>query len=157
MGASQARTWGTSDWVRWAADEQDRREQQEEARWYKSERERPGHDPQQEQAQPVEELHKRAVVDWAQESARLEHLSQHELLGVGEAELPQLLENPKRLGNAFRAQAMIWHPDHHMQKSNEQQLYSTARFKRLMGAYSALRKEARSRNRDTRRRGKGAA
>ena len=37
---------------------------------------------------------------------------------------------------------MVWHPDHHMQKSAAEQAYVAERFKRVQAAHTATRAEA---------------
>jgi DnaJ-class molecular chaperone len=45
----------------------------------------------------------------------------------------------KELAAAFRAQAMVWHPDHHQDKGEAWQKQCGARFDRIVQAHLALR------------------
>ena len=81
-------------------------------------------------------------MDWEAEARKLGSLSHADLLQLDPARMQSARRDPKELGRAFRAQAMVWHPDHHMQKSRAEQDYCNARFRRVLDAYTALRRQA---------------
>jgi hypothetical protein len=105
--------------------------------WQQRERRRyEQHQPREQQ--PAEEHE--VFPDWR-------YMDDYQILGLHRGDFEQRSNSyttnkqlQSNVGSAFRAQAMSWHPDHHMDKDAKWQGECTERFRRIVRAHQALRK-----------------
>lgn len=109
--------------------------QQQERRNFEDETARRTSEPHRQAADPREA----DFPDWR-------HMDDYELLGLERRNFQtssyiRMKQMKSTIGGAFRAQAMIWHPDHNMGKGEAWQQECTERFTRILQAHQALRKQ----------------